>query len=298
MCIRRKGALYYYEMAISLIRKRRHFLRQWIDAVTALPYQVLMTVWIALVLFFATAYFVLGSTDVHGPAALHGMEPVRQFWNSLYFSVITATSTGYGDITPQGFSKLLAALQSVMSLFIFAVFVTKLVSRRQDIALQQIHKLTFEDAFHTIREGFYIVRNDFDELVAKAGTLHELKEEDWDVLTTAYRQAQSYLRRIPDFYDEHNRLYNIDIRREELLYEAVKRTLQRIHHLLEIFQTKHIAWKDHNASLEELREFIQLTEHIVRFWREQSPHHRMEEFEELLRANEEIRRKADVSSKR
>lgn len=261
-----------------------------IDAITGLSYQTLFMLWISMALLFAGLYFAFGTVPGHGPEQLEGLEPLSHFLNSLYYSVITATSTGYGDITPLGFSKVLASTQSILALFIFAIFVTKLVSHRQDIALKQIHKLAFEDTFHNIREGLHIVRKDCDRLIIKAGTEHLLTEQEWEDLATAYRQAQSFLRRIPDFYDKLNRLYTLDIRREELLHDGVKRTLRRVLHLLEVLGSKHIDWTGKNESIEELREFIQIVSVVVRFWHRQSPHKRNEAFEELLNLNDEIHR--------
>jgi hypothetical protein len=277
---------------------RGHHLRRMIDKVTGLPYHVLLFLWLCLSFAFGITYFLLGNIPGHGPVEIEGMNTMRRLGNSMYYSVITATSTGYGDITPQGVSKFLAATQSILALFIFAVFVTKLVSRRQDIALRQIHKLSFEDAFHNIREGFFIVRHDCNRIIAKASVQHALDERDWEDLTTAYWQAQSFLRRIPDFYDEHNRIYSLDVRREELLQEGLHRTLQRIDHLIEILGSKHIRWTEHNHSLEELREFVQLVVRIVHFWLRQSPYLRTESFENLLNLNEGIHRKIEEATRR
>ncbi len=266
-----------------------------IDGITSLSYQTLFFVWISLALIFAGLYFLLGNVPGHGPEPLYGMAPLAHFLNSLYYSIITATSTGYGDITPLGFSKVLASMQSILALFIFAVFVTKLVSHRQDIALRQIHKLAFEDTFHNIREGLHIVRKDYDRIILRAGTEHALTEQEWEDLAVAYRQAQSFLRRIPDFYDPLNRLYTLDIRREELLHDGVKRTLKRVLHVLEILQSKHLDWTAQNESLEELRELVQLVNMIVRFWHRQSPHKRNQAFEELLHLNDEIHRTIEAA---
>lgn len=263
---------------------------RFIDMVTSLSYQTLLTLWVSLAIGFGVLYFVLGHWPGHGPEQIEGMAALERFWNALYYSVITATSTGYGDITPMGISKMLASLQSILALFIFAVFVTKLVSRRQDIALRQIHKLAFEDVFHNIREGFHIVRKDWDRLIMKAGMEHKLDERDWEDLVTSYRQAQTFLRRIPDFYDAENRIYRIDVRREELLQDGLKRTLKGIIHLLEVLRSKHVNWVENNTSLEELREFVQLVRKIVHFWQIQSPHGKNEGFEELFDLNEEIHR--------
>ena len=110
------------------------------ERISNLSYTSLFLIWAGLAFSFAFAYFLLSSLHAHhGPTLLEEMSAGNRFLNSLYYSVITATSTGYGDITPQGFSKVLASLQSITSLFIFAVFVTKLVSHRQEVALQEVH---------------------------------------------------------------------------------------------------------------------------------------------------------------
>jgi hypothetical protein len=274
----------------------RQRLRNLVESVTRWSYPALFLLWVGLAASFGLAYFLLSyAPGIHGPTELQGMTILRRLLNSFYYSVITATSTGYGDIVPQGFSKVLASFQSLLALFVFAVFVTKLVSHRYEIALQQVHKLSFEDMFHNIREGFYIVRKDFDRLIERVSTLHQLSAQDWVDLTTAYRQAQSYLRRLPDFYDGQNRLYTIDARREELLQEGVQRTLQRLLHLLQILSTKHIAWTEQNECVEELREFIQMVRMITQEWRAQSPHHRMEAFEQIQDLSERIQQMIEAT---
>ncbi|HLD07978.1 MAG TPA: ion channel [Candidatus Peribacterales bacterium] len=269
-------------------KKLRLFTR-FIDAIVQLSYQSLFLVWLLLAVVIGGLYFILSFVPGEGPVQLTNIDGTwSRFWNSIYFSFVTVTSTGYGDITPMGASKLLAIFQSILALLVFAVLVTKLVSKQQDVALQQIHKLVFEDVFHNIREGFYIVRKDFDRIIHTAEHGVALTEHNWEDLQTAYRQAQSFLRRIPDFYNPENRLYEIDVRREELLHDGLYRTLTRLKHLINIFEEKNIPWIHENASLEELREFLKLLDVTVKFWQKHSPHGRKEAFDELLQQGTQI----------
>jgi len=56
-------------------------------------------------------------------------ENINVFLNSLYFSVVTFTTLGYGDITPFGISKLFASIEALLGGFILALFVVVFVKK-------------------------------------------------------------------------------------------------------------------------------------------------------------------------
>lgn len=53
------------------------------------------------------------------------------WWDSIYFSIITFSSLGYGDIHPIGSGKFLASTEVILGLITIAVFVGKIASERQ-----------------------------------------------------------------------------------------------------------------------------------------------------------------------
>ena len=65
---------------------------------------------------FALLYSV---SHLEGPDGTVGF----QFHEALYFSIVTFTSLGYGDIRPVGIAKLFAGLEAVTGLFLTSLFI-------------------------------------------------------------------------------------------------------------------------------------------------------------------------------
>ncbi|WP_353572772.1 ion channel [Candidatus Albibeggiatoa sp. nov. BB20] len=85
------------------------------------------------IVFFAICYFLLGIQSSSGELAFHPsnswLENLQNFANCLYFSVVTFTTLGYGDIAPVGFSRLFAALEAFSGTFMTALFVVVFVKK-------------------------------------------------------------------------------------------------------------------------------------------------------------------------
>ena len=262
-----------------------------IEWLTGLSYTTLFTLWGAMALGFGVAYFGMSyiGESSHSPTDLANIaDPLVRFANAMYYSIITATSTGYGDITPQGFSKFLAALQSITALLVFAIFVTKLVSHQQEVTLTEVHRLTFEDVFHNTREGFYICRKDFDHAIAHAKEEGGLDVEHWENIVIAYRHLQTLFEEIPDFYANDSHRYTIDAKREQLLLESAHRTFHRINMMLDTFSRKGIDWVSHERSMNALQELVSTITDITPLWQKSSPYDVMESFEDILQMKERM----------
>lgn len=78
-------------------------------------------------------YFLLGLNSSEGIIAFnpeHSLETnVMNFLHCMYFSVITFTTTGYGDFSPVGFSKIVAAVEAFMGAFAISLFVVVFVRK-------------------------------------------------------------------------------------------------------------------------------------------------------------------------
>jgi hypothetical protein len=86
------------------------------------PMRVLLTS-LVIIFFYALAYWSSGGITT-GPA-----EFVPTFAESLYFSVVTFTTLGYGDFHPKSSFQLVAISEAFLGAFVIAFFVV-VVSRR------------------------------------------------------------------------------------------------------------------------------------------------------------------------
>ena len=73
-----------------------------------------------LIVAISSFFYVFGRLSKDGFVFKPG------FFEAFYFSVVTFTTVGYGDITPLGFSKLVAAIEAFTGLFIMSLFVVGL----------------------------------------------------------------------------------------------------------------------------------------------------------------------------
>jgi hypothetical protein len=263
-----------------------------IELLTSFSYTTLFAIWSSMAVFFAAAYFGLtyvGDGIQHAPTILADIaDPLMRFANALYYSIITATSTGYGDITPVGFSKVLASMQSISALLVFAIFVTKLVSHQQEMTLTEVHRLTFEDVFHNTREGMYIARKDFDHIIREAHKHQKLNMEHWENMIIAFRQLQTLFEEIPDFYENEVHHYNLDEKREQLLLEAVHRTLHRINQMFDVLSAEGIDWVSHHDVMKEINELVHIVNEITPLWKKRSPYEAHEAFEDIIQMKERM----------
>ena len=148
------------------VRPRRLVDRTWslrfLDALTDRSVGELFRLWTVIVVICGTAYWLAGWTPTHA-LTINGKPIGRDaggLLSALYFSAITATSVGYGDIAPTGAARLLAIVESITGLVIFGCLVSKFVSRRQEELIGEIHRIAYEDRLGRVRTNLHLVRTE------------------------------------------------------------------------------------------------------------------------------------------
>lgn len=130
-----------------------------LDVVDDLSTARLSAIWLALVVACGAAYWLIDLSSGAGlveagarvDTNLHGL------LTAIYFSFVTATSVGYGDVLPVGATRMLAVVEAVAGLLIFGLLIAKFVSYRQDMLVREIHSVTFEERLDRVQTNLHLV---------------------------------------------------------------------------------------------------------------------------------------------
>ena len=86
-----------------------------------------------IILTFSLIYFSLGITDgantIQFSSDLSLFENLKNITYTTYFSVVTFTTLGYGDLTPTGWARSFAAIEAFLGSFTLALFVVVFVKK-------------------------------------------------------------------------------------------------------------------------------------------------------------------------
>jgi hypothetical protein len=130
------------------------------------------SIWLGLILVCGAVYWLIGFSG--RPALAQGGQRLGTdlggLWTAIYFSFVTVTSVGYGDVLPLGSTRILAVAEAVSGLLLFGLLIAKFVSYRQDMLVRQIHRVTFEERLDRVQTNLHLV---LSELLAIAAVCND-----------------------------------------------------------------------------------------------------------------------------
>ena len=112
------------------------------------------------ILFFAVAVIFFGITYRLLTPIGHGIgqnfTPLSDvtFLEGIYFSIITVSSLGYGDMHPMGFSKALICMEVLMGLAVIGIMIAKVTSRRLSYHVERLFTFDAQKRLEDIAAKF------------------------------------------------------------------------------------------------------------------------------------------------
>lgn len=132
--------------------------------------------WIAafsiMVVTFGILYALL-SPFGHGVAQTQGNANQVDLIRGLYFSVVTVSSLGYGDIHPIGIGKLLAGMEVLLGLGFIGIMIAKLTSKPLTYLVSRLFVSDTKRQLNNYRANFEACRTDLETLLANINRVYQ-----------------------------------------------------------------------------------------------------------------------------
>jgi hypothetical protein len=148
------------------VSRRRQWGNALLDLIERLSPAQLFSVWLGMVIASGSVYWLTGFS--RHPGLVDGGRPIAGtlggLLSALYFSFVTTTSVGYGDVLPLGPVRILSIVEAVSGLLIFGALIAKFVSRRQDELVRDIYMVTFESRLDRVQTNLHLVLSELQAI--------------------------------------------------------------------------------------------------------------------------------------
>jgi len=114
------------------------------DQIDRLKFKHIFLIWVSAIFFFGLIYHFSINSEAFLLYSKEGTH-VSGIKDAIYFSFVTATTTGFGDIIPVGYFKTVAVIEVIFGLLLLAVVTSKLISIKQDAILSELYEFSLND---------------------------------------------------------------------------------------------------------------------------------------------------------
>ncbi len=217
-----------------------------------------------LIFLFGLAFSYLSTIPGHGLTTSRG-EPITDALSSTYFSFISVTSAGYGDIVPKGASRAIAMIEIFVGLMLFGLIISKLVSVKQEIILEEIYDISFDEKINRLRSALYLYRTDTNRLFEKVRT-SSIGQREINDLWIHFTSLNVTLHGISKVITQRTRAHTkaIDAFTLELLLNSVDLSLNKTYRLVSLLIEKGRDWR-RELTLRHLENIIKTAKRIITY---------------------------------
>ena len=220
--------------------KRRNF-KTFIDS---FRFRNIFLLWIAIIVMFALTFHLFsgGNNFLYYDSV---DKRVTGFPNALYFSFITASTTGYGDIVPFGIFKTVSVIEVLIGLIMIALVTSKIISIKQDIILTEIYDISFKEGISRLRSSLFRFKHNVEAITEKTQD-NSIKKHDLDQLYIYLYNFEDSLQEILMLHKRSTKYYflkKVETLSKEVILNAIITSFESLEEMLVELNKAKKKWK-------------------------------------------------------
>lgn len=220
---------------------RKKGIGTWLDKLT---FSRIFLIWTSIIMLFGFVYYLFRGNRSFLFYIPHNTT-ITGIFNSIYFSFITATSTGYGDILPFGFFKIIVILEVVFGLMLLAFVTSKLISIKQDIILNEIYEISFNEKINRLRSSLLVFRQNLSRIINKIEE-NSIRKREINDIYIYLSSLEDTLNEIMSLIDPSSSNYFkkvLDPLNTELLFNSILNSFERLNELIHLLNQAKSDWR-------------------------------------------------------
>jgi len=220
---------------------KKKSMNAWFDKLSFLH---IFLIWAIVIVMFGLAYHFLTKGTSYLYQSL-GDKTTLSVFDTIYFSFITATTTGFGDIIPFGGFRILALIEVVCGLLLLAFVMSKLVSIKQDIILNEVYEISFGEKISRIRSSLLLFRQNINRIIERIEEGIIKKREIIDMYTYISSLEDSLQQIFTLFTRSRTNHFTKDVDpvNAELIFISIIQSLEKLLELINILESQKIEWR-------------------------------------------------------
>ena len=191
-------------------------------------------IWVLIISLFGLSYYFFSREDSF-LFYTRNNQPVTNILDALYFSFITATSTGFGDITPHGNFKIVTIVEVIFGLSLLA----------------------------TLRSSFLVFRQNMGRIITKVEEGSVSKREIND-LYTYISTLETTLNEVSLFFGKTSKnifAKSVDPLNTELIFNSIIHSFNKLEELINVLKYFKVEWK-RDVTIEMINKCINVNEKL------------------------------------
>jgi hypothetical protein len=173
----------------------------------------LVMIWILIGVAFGFLYHFLPGELINTRTG----EPIHNLLDAIYFSFVTILTTGYGDITANGFIRVLTAVEGLLGWILFGIIVYRVVSVKEDLILKEIHNLSNDQYLSRIRNFLFISNTNLTRFIKEIHSKKRPKDSAIYELSVISTTLRSNIEDATRFLAMNKGSVSMELEKEEIL---------------------------------------------------------------------------------